>query len=114
MSILWAVIIEHIKRCVYYEEAIAFDQQAIKAFLLASLLHDIGHYGFAHYREETGIPILSHERLGRRIIEESEIATILEREYEISPQRVADLIDPPHHRDLFRRCPPVPTIKWIY
>jgi uncharacterized protein len=77
-----------------------FDEQAIKAFLLASLLHDIGHYDFTHYIEDIGEPILVHEQVGRRIIEQSEIATILERECKISPQRVADLIDPPHNRVL--------------
>lgn len=77
-----------------------FDEQAIKTFLLASLLHDIGHYDFAHYIEELGKPMLSHEQVGRRIIEQSEIATILERDYQISPRRVADLIDPPRDREL--------------
>jgi HD superfamily phosphohydrolase len=77
-----------------------FSEQAIKTFLLASLLHDIGHYGFAHYIEEIGKPTLPHERVGRRIIEQSEIAMILERDYQVSPQRVADLIDPPRHRVL--------------
>lgn len=76
------------------------DEQAIKAFLLASLLHDIGHYGFAHYIEELDKPMHSHERVGRRIIEQSEIATILERDCQISPRRVADLIDPPNDREL--------------
>jgi uncharacterized protein len=99
---------EHSLGCYYWaHQAICvlrqrylFNKQAIKAFLLASLLHDIGHYGFAHYLEEIGKPILSHEQVGRRIIEQSEIAMILERECKISPQRVADLIDPPRNRAL--------------
>jgi HD superfamily phosphohydrolase len=49
------------------------DTQTITDFLLASLLHDIGHYDFAHYREECGTSILSHEQVGRGIIEKSEI-----------------------------------------
>lgn len=97
---------EHSLGCYYWaHQAICvlrqrylFNKQAVKAFLLASLLHDIGHYGFAHYLEEIGNPLLSHEQVGRRIIEQSEIATVLERECGVSPQRVADLIDPPRNR----------------
>src|SRR3954454_7799392 len=39
----------------------------------AALLHDIGHYPFSHAIEELGSPILSHEQVGRRIIEGPEI-----------------------------------------
>ncbi|HEY6408748.1 MAG TPA: HD domain-containing protein, partial [Ktedonobacteraceae bacterium] len=35
------------------------------------------------------------EKVGRSIIENGEIATILERDYHLSPDRVADFIDPP-------------------
>jgi HD superfamily phosphohydrolase len=60
----------------------------------AALLHDIGHYPFSHAIEELGPPIISHERAGRRIIEESEIASILEEAWGIDPRRVAAMIDP--------------------
>ncbi|HLI70977.1 MAG TPA: HD domain-containing protein [Ktedonobacteraceae bacterium] len=73
---------------------------SIRAILVATLLHDIGHYPFSHTLEELGGPIILHEKVGREIIEESEIATILEQDYHLSPERVADLIDPPKHRDL--------------
>jgi HD superfamily phosphohydrolase len=68
---------------------------SIQALVVASLLHDIGHYPFSHTIEELGPPIAMHEKVGRSLIENSEIATILERDYHLSPQRVADFIDPP-------------------
>jgi len=67
----------------------------LHALLAAALLHDIGHYPFSHAIEELGHPIVSHEKVGRGIIERSPISEILERECGVSPGRVADLIDPP-------------------
>lgn len=73
---------------------------SIRAILVAALLHDIGHYPFSHTIEELGAPIILHEKVGRAIIEKSEIADILERDFQLAPERVANLIDPPKHRPL--------------
>jgi HD superfamily phosphohydrolase len=73
---------------------------SVQTLVVAALLHDIGHYPFSHTIEELGNPIISHEKVGRSIIEKSEIATILERDYHLSPERVADFIDPPKSRPL--------------
>ncbi len=67
----------------------------LRVILAAALLHDIGHYPFSHAIEELGHPIVSHEKVGRSIIERSPIADALERDCGVSPGRVADLIDPP-------------------
>ncbi len=68
---------------------------SVQTLVVAALLHDIGHYPFSHTIEELGHPIVFHEQVGRSIIENSEVATILERDYHLSPARVADFIDPP-------------------
>ena len=73
---------------------------SVQTLIVAALLHDIGHYPFSHTIEELGYPIISHEKVGRSIIEKSEIATILERDYHLSPERVADFIDLPKSRVL--------------
>ncbi len=73
---------------------------SIQTLVVAALLHDIGHYPFSHTIEELGHPIVPHEKVGRTIIEQGEIATILEQDYHLSPERVADMIDPPKQRAL--------------
>src|SRR5438046_6425180 len=73
---------------------------SVQTLVVASLLHDIGHYPFSHTLEELGYPIIPHEKVGRAIIEKSEIAAILEQDYALSPERVADFIDPPRARPL--------------
>lgn len=71
---------------------------SVQTLIVAALLHDIGHYPFSHTIEELGYPIVLHEKVGRSIIENSEIADILERDYQLSPERVADFIDPPRNK----------------
>ena len=73
---------------------------SVRTLIVAALLHDIGHYPFSHTIEELGHSIVKHERVGRSIIEKGEIAEILERDYQISPERVADFIDPPRTKRL--------------
>ncbi len=79
---------------------LAISPDSIQTLVVAALLHDIGHYPFSHTIEELGYPIKLHEEVGRSIIEKSELATILERDYALSPERVANFIDPPKTRTL--------------
>lgn len=76
------------------------ETSSIQTLIVASLLHDIGHYPFSHTIEDLGYPIIHHEKVGRHIIEHSEIATIIEHDYHLSPARVADMIDPPRSHSL--------------
>ncbi len=73
---------------------------SVQTLVVAALLHDIGHYPFSHTIEELGYPVIVHEKVGRSIIESGEIASILERDYHLSPERVADMIDPPKNKEL--------------
>ena len=79
---------------------VGVDESSIQTLVVAALLHDIGHYPFSHTIEELGQPIVLHEQVGRSIIEQGEIATIIERDYHLSPERVADMIDPPRTKTL--------------
>ena len=72
----------------------------LRAVLQAALLHDVGHYPFSHAIEELGAPIVPHEKVGRNLIEHGPLAETLERDFGVSPGRVADLIDPPRGASL--------------
>jgi uncharacterized protein len=73
---------------------IQFSDQAVRVALAAALLHDIGHYPFSHAIEELGPPVLPHETVARRVIQSSEISTILQRDWQIDPSDVMNMIDP--------------------
>lgn len=73
---------------------VEIDDETARTAIAAALLHDIGHYPFSHAIEELGPPILSHEEVGRRVIEGSEVAAVLTEHWRVDPGRVADLIDP--------------------
>jgi HD superfamily phosphohydrolase len=64
----------------------------IRTISAAALLHDIGHYPFSHAIEELGPPVLSHEVVGRQIIEDGPIAALLSDSCGLDPARVASLI----------------------
>jgi HD superfamily phosphohydrolase len=70
-----------------------FSENDADTIIAAALVHDIGHYPFSHAIEELGPPVLSHEAIGRTIITSDPIASILERDWGVSPGRVADLVD---------------------
>jgi HD superfamily phosphohydrolase len=73
-----------------------FTPEDARTVIAASLLHDIGHYPYSHAIEELGSPILSHEAVGRSIIEQGEVADVLERAWGANPASVAAMI----HGDL--------------
>lgn len=75
-------------------DATVLDERTRRAALAAALLHDVGHYPFSHAIEELGPPVRRHEEVGRWLIETSELADVLERDWGVEPARVAALIDP--------------------
>ncbi len=64
------------------------------AFVAAALLHDVGHWPFCHPVEDMGLPeIPRHESLVRGLLVGGATGTVLEREWELDPARVARLIE---------------------
>lgn len=71
------------------------EDEDIRVFLAATLLHDIGHYPFSHTLEELMPFFVSHEERARRLIEDpaGPLARVLSQELHVDPVRVANVID---------------------
>lgn len=64
----------------------------VKAFLSASLLHDLGHFPYAHVLED-GLDVLDHEVITGRVILDSELSLLLSREVGTIPELTAAIVD---------------------
>jgi len=63
------------------------------AFLVAALVHDVGHWPFCHPIEDMGLPLFPrHETLVHDILAHGEPAEVLSRSWGLDPGRVAALI----------------------
>jgi hypothetical protein len=74
--------------------AATVDEGDAAAFIVAALVHDIGHWAYCHPLEDMGLAELPrHESLVGRILGAGEPAAILRSEWGLEPARVAALID---------------------
>jgi HD superfamily phosphohydrolase len=64
--------------------------EGVKAFLCAALLHDIGHYPFAHSLKDLNVE--AHESLAARLIL-SELGPVIRSSLGIEPEAVASIVD---------------------
>jgi HD superfamily phosphohydrolase len=73
--------------------AAAVGEADAAAFVVAALVHDIGHWPFCHPIEDMGLSLFPrHESLVLDILGQGEQAAELERSWGVSPDRVAALI----------------------
>lgn len=72
------------------------DPHSAETLIVASLLHDLGHWPYCHPIEDLGIPgLIPHEAHAARFLSEnSEISNVLKDEWNISPEEVLDLLVP--------------------
>lgn len=69
--------------------------QACTAFLVAALLHDIGHYPYAHAIEDMRLPdVNKHEAVAAEFLNEPSLRNILETEFDLSINVVLGLLSP--------------------
>jgi HD superfamily phosphohydrolase len=64
--------------------------EGVKAFLCAALLHDIGHYPYAHSLKDLAVE--AHESLASRVILD-DLAPTIRSELRVGPEAVAAIID---------------------
>ncbi|MBN1797244.1 MAG: HD domain-containing protein [Spirochaetales bacterium] len=65
--------------------------EEVKAFLCAALLHDLGHYPFAHALKN--LDVEKHEVLTARLILEKPLAQVISADLGVDPELVAAIID---------------------
>jgi uncharacterized protein len=86
--------IEYINRLAtdpFFRETV--DDKHVRLLLVASLLHDIGHWPFCHAIEDMRLPGLPrHESLATRLITNGEIADALSQDWQVDPAEVASLL----------------------
>jgi HD superfamily phosphohydrolase len=63
-------------------------------FIVTALLHDIGHYPFCHLIEDIRIEGLPHhEQLAVDFVEQSELAELLRKDWNVEPSEVSNLLN---------------------
>jgi HD superfamily phosphohydrolase len=73
--------------------AAAIQQHDAERFLVAALLHDLGHWPFCHPIEDISLPrIPRHEMFANSFLLEGEIADVLRDEWDIQPREVVELL----------------------
>lgn len=72
------------------------DEHQASVFLVAALLHDLGHWPFCHPIEDLGISgIPSHESAARHHLNsQSELCEVLKTDWNIEPDEVLELLAP--------------------
>jgi HD superfamily phosphohydrolase len=64
-----------------------------EVFLAAALLHDVGHWPFGHPIEDLKLErIAGHESSASRYIAAGEVAEVLERDWQVDPRAVVELV----------------------
>ena len=68
-------------------------EQDAAAFLVAAILHDIGHWPYCHPIEDMGLPDMPrHEERTSQLISTDEITKLLSSDWGLQPERIAQLI----------------------
>ncbi|XZE21722.1 HD domain-containing protein [Pirellulaceae bacterium SH449] len=71
------------------------EEEDVICFLLAALLHDVGHWPFCHVIEDLGVRnVPRHEILAERHILSGELAERIGNEWNVRPERIVGLLNP--------------------
>jgi HD superfamily phosphohydrolase len=80
-----------ISRLVHHPDAPKLTLEGVKAFLAASLLHDVGHFPYTHSFKS--LPLAEHEYLTGRYIQQGELAHRIREDLGVDPAIVAAIVD---------------------
>ena len=89
--ISYLILTSLLKQALSKGEETLLTEEGMRTFLCASLLHDIGHFPFAHSLKE--LPLISHEAIAANLIQEDRQLHDAIVEAGCSPSQVADIID---------------------
>lgn len=70
----------------------AVTERQVTTLIVASLLHDIGHWPFCHPIEDMNLDVPDHESVAASYISEGEIAELLRTDWDVEPQDVLNMI----------------------
>jgi uncharacterized protein len=74
---------------------VVFGDRDASLFVVASLLHDIGHWPFCHAIEDLRlVDFPKHELLAERLLQHREVAACLRSDWELEPDEVAQFLNP--------------------
>ena len=77
------------------EFADALNDESAKQFLIAALVHDIGHWPYCHPLEDMRLDwIPRHEQLAKELICDHELGDIIREQWQVEPEQVAEFLAP--------------------
>ncbi len=72
---------------------VAISQVDAELFLVAALLHDLGHWPFCHPIEDLRLPSVPHHELfANSFLLEGEVADVLREQWNINPRDIVSLL----------------------
>jgi len=80
-----------IRALLSFESCTWLSTDGVKAFLCAAMLHDVGHFPYAHSLKE--LPLRDHEALTGSIISSSPLREIIKDEVGTDPELAAAIVD---------------------
>ncbi|MEW5815698.1 MAG: HD domain-containing protein [Spirochaetota bacterium] len=80
-----------IQRLFSFDSCMDLSLEGIKAFLCAALLHDLGHYPYAHSLKE--LPLQTHEGLTVQIVMSTPVKRLIREALGTLPEMVAAIVD---------------------
>ena len=85
-------VLQHLLRT-DFKFAESVDRADAETFLLASLVHDIGHWPYCHPIEDLGLAeVPEHEALARQHLCDGELADLIRRDWGLEPNSIADFL----------------------